>query len=555
MLGGPLERSGFPPPAGSFTPPRCGLFLLRRSQLSGQTGGMGVITGVVTSDQGPEEGVWVIAETSDLATTFRKTVVTGDGGKFLVPELPSATYEVWVRGYGLLDSEPVSARVGQDLELAVMVARTPHEAAVVYPSPSWLSLMQLPGADEFPGTGPEGNGLLPDLETREEFVFILNNCSRCHKVGSKWLREVPPHDPEGNAYASTVDSWDQRVRMSQRMAGMNGVMTQLGRQRGLAMFADWTDRIAAGEVPEAPPRPQGLERNVVLTQLEWGTEMTKIHDIIATDKRNPRVNPDGEVYGTDIARDHLTILDPVANTAREVLVPTLEDRGSMPTNYTQSGYISRLGVLNRFNPASVHNPMMDAEGRVWYTGNIRRRTSQPAWCLKGSDNKYAQYFPMESSGGRHVSYYHPTTDSFTMVDTCFGAHHLQFDFDVNDTLYVSTPGGSVYGWINTREHVQIGDDEAAQGWCPTIVDTNGDGRITKPWNEPNPENFDPTLDSRIRVGAYGIIPNPVDGSLWGAGTDHPGRVMRLEIGDNPAGELHRGGLPGAVRAMGRGTQR
>ena len=31
MLGGPLERSGFPPPAGSFTPPRCGLFLLRRS--------------------------------------------------------------------------------------------------------------------------------------------------------------------------------------------------------------------------------------------------------------------------------------------------------------------------------------------------------------------------------------------------------------------------------------------------------------------------------------------------------------------------------------------
>ena len=33
MLGGPLERSGFPPPSGGFTPSRCGLFLLRRSQL------------------------------------------------------------------------------------------------------------------------------------------------------------------------------------------------------------------------------------------------------------------------------------------------------------------------------------------------------------------------------------------------------------------------------------------------------------------------------------------------------------------------------------------
>ena len=32
MLGGPLKRSGFPPPSGSVTPPRCGLFLRRRSQ-------------------------------------------------------------------------------------------------------------------------------------------------------------------------------------------------------------------------------------------------------------------------------------------------------------------------------------------------------------------------------------------------------------------------------------------------------------------------------------------------------------------------------------------
>ena len=72
----------------------------------------GVITGTVTSSDGPEAGagVWVIAETDQLETVFRKIVVTDDEGKFLLPELPAATFNVWVRGYGLVDSTPVSIR-------------------------------------------------------------------------------------------------------------------------------------------------------------------------------------------------------------------------------------------------------------------------------------------------------------------------------------------------------------------------------------------------------------------------------------------------------------
>ena len=112
------------------------------------------ITGVVTSGAGPEAGVWVIAETGDLPTKFRKIVVTGDGGRFLLPELPDATYSVWVRGYGLVDSTPITAAPGEDLELTAIVARTPQEAAAVYPAAHWLSLIEPPEADEFPGTGP-----------------------------------------------------------------------------------------------------------------------------------------------------------------------------------------------------------------------------------------------------------------------------------------------------------------------------------------------------------------------------------------------------------------
>src|SRR5712692_5743953 len=68
--------------------------------------------GVVSSPNGPEAGVWVIAETTDLPTKFVKIVVTDDLGRYLVPGLPKANYSVWVRGYGLVDSPKVKATPG-----------------------------------------------------------------------------------------------------------------------------------------------------------------------------------------------------------------------------------------------------------------------------------------------------------------------------------------------------------------------------------------------------------------------------------------------------------
>ena len=112
------------------------------------------ITGVVTSGAGPEAGVWVIAETGDLPTTFRKIVVTDDDGRFLLPELPEAGYSVWVRGYGLVDSTPVTAAPGEDLRLTAAVAGTPHEAAAVYPAAYWLSLIEVPEAGGVPRHRP-----------------------------------------------------------------------------------------------------------------------------------------------------------------------------------------------------------------------------------------------------------------------------------------------------------------------------------------------------------------------------------------------------------------
>ncbi|SVD03340.1 uncharacterized protein METZ01_LOCUS356194, partial [marine metagenome] len=193
--------------------------------------GSEVITGSVTSAAGPEAGVWVIAETDDLETVFRKIVVTDDDGRFLLPEIPDATYDVWVRGYGLVDSTPVNAMPGAELELTATVAATPQEAAQVYPSNYWLSLIDLPDAHEFPGTGDDGNGINENLRTQDEWINVLKGCQRCHQVGNERTRVVPDLDQ----FDSTVAAWDNRTRRGQRGSLMSSFITQFGRGRGLDM--------------------------------------------------------------------------------------------------------------------------------------------------------------------------------------------------------------------------------------------------------------------------------------------------------------------------------
>ncbi|MEE2636119.1 MAG: carboxypeptidase-like regulatory domain-containing protein, partial [Acidobacteriota bacterium] len=114
------------------------------------------IGGVVTGPGGPEAGVWVIAETTDLPTRFNRTVVTDNEGRYVVPDLPDATYDVWVRGYGLVDSPKQRVSPGSQIDLTAVVAPDEQAAAQYYPAGYWYSLLEAPGPEEFPGTGPDG---------------------------------------------------------------------------------------------------------------------------------------------------------------------------------------------------------------------------------------------------------------------------------------------------------------------------------------------------------------------------------------------------------------
>src|SRR5215475_14597552 len=115
------------------------------------------IGGVVTGAGGPEAGVWVIAETTDLGTKMSKMVVTDDQGRYVIPDLPKAKYKVWVRGYGLVDSPKVDSEPGKIINLTAVKAPNDAAAAEYYPAIYWYSMINVPDANQFPGTGPSGN--------------------------------------------------------------------------------------------------------------------------------------------------------------------------------------------------------------------------------------------------------------------------------------------------------------------------------------------------------------------------------------------------------------
>src|SRR5205814_7887373 len=129
------------------------------------------IVGVVTGSKGPEAGVWVIAETKDLPTKYTKIVATDDQGRYAIPDLPKASYEVWVRGYGLVDSAKVKAAPGKILNLTAVAAPNPKAAANYYPALYWFSLLQVPPKSDFPGMGPapRGNGISPTMKSQGEW--------------------------------------------------------------------------------------------------------------------------------------------------------------------------------------------------------------------------------------------------------------------------------------------------------------------------------------------------------------------------------------------------
>jgi hypothetical protein len=433
-----------------------------------------VIVGTVTSSAGPEAGVWVIAETTDLPTRYMKEVVTDGQGRYLIPALPKARYTVWARGYGLVDSPKVETEPGKRVDLKPTVAPDANSAAHYYPANYWYSLLEVPGENEFPGTSTNGNGISPNIKTQAQWIHLIktDSCESCHQLGNQYTRTIPAMFSD----LPPAQAWMRRLQSGQAGSAMMGGLSQLGAQRATQQFGDWTTRIAKGELPaEAPPRPQGIERNVVITQWDWADPKAYLHDEISTDKRYPSVNANGLIYGSpEESRDYLPVLDPVRSAISQLKVQYRDpDTPGQPKPLNSSPLWGDEPIWD--SHTTVHNPMFDERGRLWFTARIRANDN-PAFCKVGSGLISAVLTPVQSSG-RQLEMYDPATKQIAMIDTCFGTHHLVFAADANDTLWTSSGGGGgVVGWLNTKMWDATHDAQKSQGWTALVLDTNGNGK-------------------------------------------------------------------------------
>ncbi len=338
---------------------------------------------------------------------------------------------------------------------------------------------------------------------------LKSGCNFCHQLGNQLTRTLDDvYDPKDmpadlraleKKPATSVAAWDRRLRGGVRGDSMYGTAATMGTAGTEKVLADWTDRIAAGEVPPAPKRPQGVERNVVVTLWDVADDHTFMHDIISTDKNLPTVNAGGPIYGVSAGHGQLVILNPKTNTASAIDIPTRE-----PAEHVRSRF-----------------PTPQSPSLHW--------------------------------GNEHL-----------LIETCYSTHHLQFDNDADETLYFNELSGPIFGWLDTKTYDEtfaatrdeFKAEQAAVGWRPQVVDTNGDGKITKPWNQlarggrgdinnnllcngdtpTGPAGAASTApavpgsgrDTIMSHGLYSVIPSPVDDSVWGVTEDYPGYLIRLQ---------------------------
>jgi hypothetical protein len=455
------------------------------------------IGGVVRGANGPEAGVWVIAETRELPVRYIKIVVTDDQGRYVIPDLPKANYDVWVRGYGLVDSPKVKSEPGKQLNLTAVQAPNAAEAAKYYPAIYWYAMMKIPEAEIFGSKDAPNNVKITDYLNGMK----NNGCVGCHQLGQLSTRTIPKFHLD--AVKTHEEAWVRRIQSGQ--AGENMVTQAAGQLGGMPFkyLADWTERVAKGELPDAKPtRPQGVERNIVVTLRDWHNDKQYLHDLIASDRRYPTVNAYGPVYGQcEHACNDMPILDPIKNVATNFVLPTTPDM-PLALGPGNAGSIKILGPSAYWGEENIwdsrannHNSMFDRKGRIWLAAT-GHKPDNPDFCKKGSSHPSAVEFPLNATN-RRVTMYDPKTGKYTAYQTCFGSHHLQFGYDANETLWMSTGGGGGnVGWINTKMLDETGDIEKSQGWTALVLDTNGNGQRDE-YTEPGKPQ-EPGKDMRHR---------------------------------------------------------
>ena len=316
------------------------------------------IGGVVTGPKGPEAGVWVIAETDDLPTRYAKMVVTDDQGRYVVPDLPKGKYKVWVRGYGLVNSPKVDGEPGKQLNLTAVPAPNDAAAAQYYPAIYWYSMLKIPDAgpvrrqERHPREGQADRLAQPDEEQR------LRRLPSARPAGDA-------HDSGGVRHGSSKDAWMHRIQSGQAGELMVNIVAGQLSAAPLAYFADWTDRVAKGELPHAKPkRPQASSATSSSRPGTGQIEKQYLHDLLSTDKRNPTVNANGPVYGRPNTawtpcRSSIRRRTRRPSTRRRSAIRTCRDARPGPRRHGQAARSFGLLGRRRRSGRALQQPQLD----------------------------------------------------------------------------------------------------------------------------------------------------------------------------------------------------
>ena len=493
---------------------------------------------MVTGANGPEAGVWVIAETNALPTTIRQDRRHRRQGRYVLPELPKANYDIWVRGYGLVDSPKSKSEPGRTLNLKAVAAPNARLRRNITRHNTGIRCSRCPRAAISPAPA-ERQRHAREAEEPGPVARQLktDGCFSCHQLGNKPTRTIP----------KALGQFDILVRGLGRIASRSGQASEnMVRDHRPARHPARIQDVRRLDRPDRRRRTAEGEAaasaraSSAMSSSRCGTGATPRPTCTTRSPPTSAIRPSTPTARSTarprISTDNLPILDPVTQHGdddqdRRCAIRRRRAPRTMPVMQRRRP----IGATRRSGTARPRCTIRCSieKGRVWFTARIRRPQT-PAFCRKGSDHPSAKLFPIERAGAP-VAMYDPKTQKFTLIDTCFTTHHLNFAEDANNTLWTQRRRrrrAGVVGWLNTKKFDETGDEQKSQGWTPFMLDTNGNGKRDD-YVEPN-QPVDPAKDKRIVAGLYGIGYDPADGiDLGHRCSAFPAASCASIPGDNP----------------------
>ena len=374
------------------------------------------------------------------------------------------------------------------------------------------------------------------LKSQGQWLDIVktDGCYSCHQLGNKATRTIPKALGQ---FENSTEAWEARIQSGQASENMVSNIGRLDTQRALKLFADWTDRIAAGELPaEQPSRPQGVERNVVVTHVGLGRRQ----DLSARRDRHRQARPDRQRQWPDLRRDR--------RRARRTC------RCSTRSRTRRRRSTSRCATRTR--RVSDRHAGCRARRRTGATSGSG--TARPACTTRCSTRRGASGSPRASaaetirlSAGRARTIRRPScsrsrraTRQLAMYDPKTQKVHADRHLlhDASPAIRVRCQQHAVdqrrrrrrTRWSagsTRRSFWRPATPPQSQGWTALVLDTNGNGKRDD-YVEPN-QPVDPGEGQAHRRRPLRHLGHPTDGTIWGTLVRLSRRVVHLIPGANP----------------------